>query len=103
MLHVENVSVTDGSFFFLPPPTDIPSTVSFDIMWTAFGKVRHLRPSSSEPTDPTNFAGEFRFATATGSLSGRHSDCGFTFESPDATSEGLFAEMGTERNGVFLH
>lgn len=99
-LHLENMPVTDN-YFFLGPGDD-ESAVSMDISWVAFGKVRHIRPGSSDPADPTNFAAEFRFATATGSFSGSNPDEGFTFQSNDASSEGVFAEMGTERNGSFL-
>jgi hypothetical protein len=94
------VPVIDN-YFFLGPGDD-PSTVSLDVSWTSYGKERHLRPGSSDPTDPTNFAGEFRFATATGSFSGSNPDEGFTFQADDASSEGIFAEMGTERNGFFV-
>lgn len=81
-----------------------PSIVSFDVTWTSFGKVRHLRPGSSNPTDPTNFAGEFRFAVSTGTFSGTNLVTGFSFVSTDATSDDPsgFAEMGTERNGFFV-
>lgn len=98
-LRVENFPVVD-SFVFLGP-TEVPATVSFDVTWTATGGVTHFTPGSSDPTDPTNFEGEFRLATATGSFSGRNSD-GFKFSAANSTSEGVFAEMGKERNGVFL-
>ena len=92
--------VTDTRFF-LGPGND-PSAVSFDITWTAMGEVRHLSPDCSDPNLGHLFAGEFRFATATGSFSGSHSDGGFRFQAPNATSDGIFAEMGMERNGFFL-
>jgi hypothetical protein len=74
--------------------------VNIDITWTPFGEVQHFRPGSSVPTDPTNFSGNFRFANAAAILSG--SQNGFTFGSTDANSVGVFAEVGRERNGVFL-
>lgn len=98
-VQVDNVAVVDN-FTFLGP-NEVPATASFDITWTSFGKVQHYRPQSTDPTDPTNFAGEFRLATATGSFSA--SEGGFAFTStPGATSAGIFAETGTERNGSFL-
>lgn len=96
-LHVENASVIDD-FQFLSPG-GVPAAVSFDITWTASGEVMHFRPQSTDPTDPTNFAAEFRLATATGSFSG--SESGFSFTAT-GSSAGVFAEMGTERNGFFL-
>ncbi len=97
-LHLDNVPVVDNLFFM--GPGQIFATVSFDVTWTSSGEVQHFRPLSSDPTDPTNFAAEFRFATATGTFSG--SESGFSFTSNVASSEGIFAEMGTERNGSFL-
>jgi hypothetical protein len=67
--------------------------------WTASGDVHHHEPGSSDPTDPTNFEGEFRPATAKGTFSG--SELGFSFTA-SASSESTFAEMGDERNGMFL-
>lgn len=96
-LHVENAQVIDD-FQFLAPGA-VPATVSFDMTWTAMGAVTHFRPQSSDPTDPTNFAAEFRSAIATGSFSG--SEAGFSFTAT-GSSAGIFAEMGTERNGLFL-
>ena len=89
------------SFEFLGQ-NSVPATVSFSITWTATGKSRHLTPGSPDPTDPSNFAGDIYFRTvATGSFSG--SEEGFRFQSdPGASSEGVFAEMGMERNGSFL-
>ena len=96
-LHVENASVIDDFQFFAPG--GVPATVSFDITWTGSGQRMHFRPQSADPADPTNFAGEFRLATATGSFSG--SESGFSFTG-QGSSTGVFAEMGTELNGFFL-
>ena len=99
-LHMENVAIID-SFVFLGEDS-VPATVSFDITWTASGPRHHYKPGSPDPTDPTNFNGKFRDAVATGTFSGSNSD-GFSFSSdPGATSQGLFAEIGTERNGSFV-
>ena len=99
-LHLENVAVTDEHAF--PGLVHDPSTVNFDITWTAFGKVRHLRPDFSDSSLANDFAGEFRLAKATGSVSGTNHVTGFTFQSAEEDTEVLFAEMGTERNGVFV-
>ncbi len=89
------------SFTFLGE-NPVPATVSFDMTWTAVGKRYHFKPGSDDPTDPTNFDGKFRQAVATGSFSGSNTD-GFSFTSdPGASSEGIFAEIGIERNGSYL-
>ena len=96
-LNVEHASVIDDFQFFAPG--GVPGTVSIHIKWTASGDVHHHEPTSSDPTDPANFEGEFRPATATGTFSG--SELGLSFTA-SASSESTFAEMGDERNGMFL-
>ena len=85
-------------------PNSAPATVSYDVTWRVSGPVQHFRPGSSDPTDPTNFSGEFRFGVASGSFSGASITAPggdpFSFHGA-GTSEGFFAEMGTERNGFF--
>ena len=97
-LHLENVGVVDN--VSLGGPGQTFSLVSIDIAWSNFGNVMQFRPGSSVPTDPTNFAGNFRTADAAAILSGFQS--GFSFSSTDATSAGVFAEIGRERNGIFI-
>lgn len=101
-LHAENVPVVDDQTFL--GGVNNPAIVSFDVTWVSFGKVRHLRPVSDDPTDPKSFAGEFRLAVSTGTFSGTNSVTGFSFTSTGATTDDPdgFAEMGTERNGFFL-
>ena len=99
-LHLEDVSIID-SFQFLGE-NSVPATVSFDLTWTGSGARHHFKPGSNDPTDPTKFNGKFRSGVATGTFSGSNSD-GFSFTSdPGATSEGVFAEVGTESNGSFV-
>ncbi len=99
-LHVDDIAIID-SFQFLGE-SSVPATVSFDVTWTGSGARHHFKPGSSDPTDPTNFNGKFRFGVATGTFSGSNAD-GFSFTSdPGATSEGVFAEIGVERNGSFI-
>lgn len=97
-LHIENYPVTDNLTFL--GSAQIPATVSATVTWSTFGEVQHFRPTSSDPTAPSAFAGEFRLANTTASF--LVSEAGFSAQSSNATSSGLFAEMGTERNGVFL-
>lgn len=96
-LHVVNAPVIDDFQFFAPG--GVAATVTYDIIWTASGEMQHFRPLSNDPMDPANFAGEFRSAVATISFTG--TEAGFTVHG-SGTSEGIFAEMGTERNGSFL-
>jgi hypothetical protein len=98
-LHLENVGVVDNLTFGGSGQTF--SLVNIDVTWSPFGDVQHFRPGSSVPTDPTNFAGRFRFANADAILSGSQS--GFSFSSTDASSVGVFAEVGRERNGILLN
>jgi len=98
-LRVKDISVIDSFQIF--GPNQVPATVSFDITWRATGNVHHLVPGSIDPTDPSNFAGDLYQATATGSFSGFETNFRFSSD-PGATSDGVFAEMGTERNGSFL-
>jgi hypothetical protein len=97
-LHLTEAGTIDNTFFF-GPGTDYAS-VTFDITWTPMGKVQHFRPGSSDPEDPSNFAAEIRSATATGSFTVLLD--GVTYTISNASSAGVFAEMGTERNGSFL-
>jgi len=96
-LHVVNAPVIDDFQFFAPG--GVAATVSYDITWTASGAVQHFQPQSSDLMDPSNFAAEFRAAVATISFTG--TEAGFTVTGT-GTSDGIFAEMGTERNGSFL-
>jgi hypothetical protein len=99
-LHMDDVPVID-SFQFLGEHS-VPGTVSFDMSWVGSGPKVHFKPGSDDPTDPTFFDGKFRSAVATGSFSGSNDD-GFVFSSdPGASSEGVFAEIGTESNGIYI-
>jgi hypothetical protein len=97
-LHLTEEGTIDNTFFF-GPGTEFASA-TFDVTWTPTGKVQHFRPGSDDPTDPSNFAADIRFATATGSFTVVQN--GVTFTINNASSAGVFAEMGTERNGSFL-
>ncbi len=103
-LRAVNVPVVDDGSLF--SGTSIGAKVSFDVTYRPVGRVRHLRPSSSDPTDPHSFAGELRFAISEGFFSGSNA-AGFSFDAV-ATNDtddfpGLvFGEMGLVRNGFFL-
>jgi hypothetical protein len=97
-LEAEDVCVLD-SFQFLGP-NSVAASVSFKVRWEATGR-RERRGSGTAvpPTDPAAFLGRFAPARATGSFSG--SEVGFSFTGRGDTDD-TFAELGPERNGVFL-
>jgi hypothetical protein len=70
---------------------EIDSTVSFEIHWTGGGARKTI-------TDGVNFEAVVIEDNATSRWTGREK--GFSFESQTFTQQ--FAEIGTERNGVFL-
>jgi hypothetical protein len=97
---VRDLCVVD-SFQFLGP-SDQAATVSFRIGWEATGEfVPRGHGDEVPPDDPGAFLGEFANAFSTAEFSG--SQFGFSFASlPGVSTERGFAQMGTERNGVFL-
>jgi hypothetical protein len=102
-LEAKDVPVVDSfTFVPIPPVNVIPATVSFEVRWDATGPLMELGSGAAvPPTDRAAFLGRFREARANGSFSGR--ELGFSFESdPGASSDLGFAELGRERNGVFL-
>ncbi len=99
-LHLEDFAVVDSRTFL--NPVELPATVNLDVTWVASGTATRFRPGSADPTDPTNFSGQFQAAVATGSFSGSTPALAFSFHGENATSEGVFAEMGREKNGAFL-
>jgi hypothetical protein len=98
-LELEDFPVVDSRVFL--GTTEEPARVTLDVTFTGEGKVHEFRSGSSDPADPTAFAGRFRFGRARGRFSGGNAS-GLRFRSSVATSDGLFAEIGHERNGVFL-
>jgi hypothetical protein len=96
-----NAAVVD-SFSFLGP-VSVPATVSFLVRWEMSGDpVRRGRGREVAADHPAAFLGDFAFARSTIDFSAR--GLGFSSRSePGASSErGGFAEMGDQRNGVFL-
>jgi hypothetical protein len=80
----------------------VPATVSFKIEWEANGPPKHFGSGNTVPaTDPAAFLGTFAPARSTGQFSG--AELGFSFASKGRATTGLgYAQIGTERNGVFL-
>ena len=83
-------------------PVSVPATVSFKIEWEAIGSPVELGSGNAVPaTDPAAFLGMFAPARSTGQFSGV--ELGFSFVSKGGASSDLgYAQIGTERNGVFL-
>jgi hypothetical protein len=119
-IHLENVPVVDAFRFPPPVPANFaPDEVnispyqlnraraSFDITYTkTSGTARRIRPATDDPLSPLNWAGKMWDATNSGSFSVAYDDGTFsasgTFSSGSGPSQN-FGEMGTERNGFFVH
>ncbi|HYL62446.1 MAG TPA: hypothetical protein VE077_07465 [Candidatus Methylomirabilis sp.] len=119
-IHLENVPVVDA--FTFPPSVPnnfasdevnispyqlIRARTSFDITYTKTpGTARWIRPETDDPLSPLNWAGKMWDATNSGSFSVAYDDGTFsasgTFSSGSGPSQN-FGEMGTERNGFFVH
>ncbi len=99
-MRAEDVAVIDS--FTFGGPVQVPASVSFSIEWEATGPAVPRGKGGSVPaTDPGAFRGEFAPALATGSFSGRELAFSFRSEAGVSTAR-AYAEMGRERNGVFL-
>jgi hypothetical protein len=100
LLRARDVPVIDSFQFF--GPNQIPASVSFQVEWRATGEfVERGSGTGVPPTDPAAFLGRFAVARSTAAFEG--SEFGFGFRSdPGVSSDRGFAEMGRERNGVFL-
>jgi hypothetical protein len=101
ILHVKNLPVIDTFQFF--GPSDTPGLVDFRVEWEATGPAISQGMGGAVPaTDPRAFLGDIAPAVSTGSFSGE--EIGFEFESNGraSTFPRGYAQIGTERNGVFL-
>jgi hypothetical protein len=98
-LDVDNLCLID-SFTFLGANTT-PAVIDASVQWEATGPER-TRGSGDEvsPTDPAAFEGNLRTAKAKGRFSG--TELGFEFTARGTSKGKAFAELGFERNGVFL-
>jgi hypothetical protein len=115
-IHLENVPVVDAISFPPPVPTNIApdetnispyqlirARASFAITYTkTSGTARRIRPSTDDPLSPLNWAGKMWDATNSGSFSVAYDDTTFSALGTFGSS-GNFGEMGTERNGFFVH
>jgi len=100
VLDVEDIQIIESYRLFAPTTT--PATLSFHIEWQATGPfVNRGLDATVAPTDPAAFLA--RFAVARSIAEFEVSEFGFSFRSdPGVSTDRGFAEMGHERNGVFL-
>ena len=100
VLQVKNLPVIDSFQFFAPNTS--PALVDFRAEWRATGPaVARGSGDAVAPTDPAAFLGQIAPAVSTISCSGE--EFGFTFKSGSgSTADGGWAQIGTERNGVFI-
>jgi hypothetical protein len=115
-IHLENVPLVDEFTFPPPVPNNIASDevdispyqlirarASFDITYTkSMGTERRIHPATDDPLSPLNWVGKMWDATNSGSFSVAYDDGTFS-ASGTFNSSGNFGEMGTERNGFFVH
>ena len=100
VLELENLQVTDT--FQLLSGIGTPASISLHAEWRATGPpVKRGQGRAVAPTDPGAFLG--RFAAAESRAAFRVAEFGFSFRSdPGVSTARTFAEIGHERNGVFL-
>lgn len=96
---MDDLAVIDSFQFFGPSQT--PASISCRVEWRASdGFVPRGKGLAVPPTDPAAFLGDIAVARSTGFFEG--SEFGFAFEAEGDTDPQGYAQMGRERNGVFL-
>ena len=100
VLDADDLEVADSFTFGSGLAT--PARVSMHVEWRATGPtVTRGQGTKVSATDPAAFLGEFAVAESTAEFAG--SEFGFSFRSdPGVSTERGFAEIGRERNGIFL-
>jgi hypothetical protein len=82
-------------------PLAIAAQVSLDVRWRATSSpIERGKGAAVDPKSPAAFTGNFAEASCIGMVSGF--ETGFSFKTSEITAANFFAEMGRERNGVFL-
>jgi hypothetical protein len=110
-VRLDNVPEVDAFTFYdpQPPSGNVAAVASFVMSYTKVGAPRQVRPTSSDPKSPFNWAGEMWKATGAVTFSAAYATGNFSVHGSaksapgSAKSAGDFGEMGTERNGYFLH
>jgi hypothetical protein len=103
-LHADNVQVTDFHNFFIavglspPPPSPLPSHVSFDVRWSGTGTRQQVRDETF------TFTGHYMECNATISFTASNDGGGVIYSSDGAGQYNVGQPgVGHERNGVFFH
>jgi hypothetical protein len=103
-LHAENVPVTDYHNFFIavglspPPPSPLPSHVSFDVRWSGNGTRQEIRD------EMFHFTGHYVNCDATISFTASNDRGDVIYSSTAADQQNVGQPgVGHERNGVFFH
>jgi hypothetical protein len=87
--------------FVFGGPLAIAAQVNIDLRWQAISApIERGKGAAVEPTSPAAFIGHFAEASCTGKVTGF--ETGFSFKTGELTAADFFAELGSERNGVFL-
>lgn len=98
-LRLRNLPLVD-SFVFLGP-TNVSASVDVDLVWRRTGYHRERgKGNEVDSTDPAAFLGRIAEADCYGYVSGR--EIGFSFKTGRLTSSTYYAQIGEQRNGVFL-
>lgn len=105
-LHADNVAVTDFHNFFIavglspPPPSPLPSHVSFDVRWPGDGERQKIRD------EKFGFTGQYVASATTISFTAFNDGGGVIYSSlPDGQHPPAGATLpavGHERNGKFF-
>jgi hypothetical protein len=100
VLDVEDLDVIDS--FTFGSGIGTPASLSYHIEWQATGPfVDRGSGTAVPPTDHAAFLARFAVARSTAAFEA--SELGFSFQSnPDVNTDRGCAQMGRERNGVFL-
>lgn len=98
-LKFDNLPIPDT--FFYSNNVSVAGEVDVDVSWTATSDpVERGLGDTVPPDDFGAFLASFADAQCEGRAKGR--ETGFTFHTDDMDASGFFAELGHERNGVFL-
>lgn len=98
-LKLEKLAMPDTLFF--ANNVSLAATVDVDVKWEATSDFAKYGGGSSAPADdPSAFEGKFAEAKCAGKISGV--ETGFWFRSGQLSSDTFYADMGWEKNGVYL-
>ena len=87
--------------FFYSNNVSVSGQIDVDLTWHATSApVQRGNGAAGSESDFDRFSGELAVASCEGSGGG--AETGFGFRTGRLTADGFFAELGYERNGVFL-